>query len=63
MVIQILTALFIAFFAAKFFGKRFIPWLEKHHIRQYTKDEVKQMIYSAETNGTDDGSSTGNDKR
>lgn len=45
MVIHLLAALVVAFLTAKLFGKRFIPWLEKHNIRQYAKDEVEHKIY------------------
>ena len=46
MTLQIIGALLAAFCITKVFGKRLIPWLEKHGIRQPTKDEVEQKIYS-----------------
>ena len=53
MTIQLLGALAAAFLVSRFFGKRLIPWLEKHDIRQITKDEVEQTIYSGKNNSTD----------
>lgn len=46
MIIQLLAAMAAAFLVSTVFGKRLIPWLEKHGIRQPTKDEVEQKIYS-----------------
>lgn len=45
MAIQFIGALLAAFCITRGFGKRLIPWLEKHGFRQQTKDEVEQKIY------------------
>ena len=55
MIIYTIGALFAAFFISKVFGQRLIPWLEKHGIRQITKDEVEQQIYSGKKDSTDCG--------
>jgi UDP-N-acetylmuramyl pentapeptide phosphotransferase/UDP-N-acetylglucosamine-1-phosphate transferase len=55
MTIQIIGALLAAFCITKVFGKRLIPWLEKHGIRQPIKDEVEQKIYSKKNDSTDCG--------
>ena len=55
MAIHILLAGLIAFLIVGFWGKRFVPWLEKHGIRQITKDEVEQQIYSGKNDSTDCG--------
>lgn len=55
MIIYTIGALFAAFFISKVFGQRLIPWLEKHGIRQITKDEVEQQIYSGKNDSTDCG--------
>ena len=55
MKIIILGALAAAFFVSMVFGKRYIPWLEKHGIRQPAKDEVEQKIYSKRNDSADCG--------
>ena len=55
MTIQIIGALLAAFCVTKVFGKRLIPWLEKHGIRQPIKDEVEQKIYTKKNDSADCG--------
>ena len=55
MTIQIIGALLAAFCISRFFGKWLIPMLEKHGIRQPTKDEVEQKIYSKKNDSADCG--------
>ena len=43
MTIQIIGAMVAAFCITRVFGKRLIPWLEKHGFRQQTKDEVEEL--------------------
>lgn len=52
MAIHILLAGLIAFLIVGFWGKRFVPWLEKHGIKQPIKEELTR-IYS---NKNDDSS-------
>ncbi len=44
--IQLLAAFVAAFVFSLLFGRRLIPWLEKHDVRQKTRDEVETRIYS-----------------
>ena len=53
MVIQIAGAGLLAFFAVKVFGKRFIPWLEKHNAVQTVKEEVDRTIYTEKKESSD----------
>ncbi len=46
MAIQVVCAGVLAFLAVRIFGKKFIPWLEKHDFTQPVKDEVNQNIYT-----------------
>ena len=46
MVVQLLAAFVAAFVVCLLFGRRLIPWLEKHDVRQKTRDEVETGIYS-----------------
>ena len=55
MTIQIIGALLAAFCITRVFGKWLIPMLEKHGIRQPTKDEVEQKIYSKKNDSADCG--------
>ncbi len=63
MVIQLLIALLSAFLAVRLIGKRVIPWLERHNIRQYSKVEVEQKIYSPNVNAPTDGGGSMNDEK
>lgn len=53
MAIQIIGAMLAAFCITRLFGKRLIPWLEKHGFRQRTKDEVEEQIYSKKNDSAD----------
>ena len=55
MLIGIVIAVLVAFTSSKVLGKKLIPWLEKHGIRQPTKDEVEQKIYSKKNDSADGG--------
>lgn len=46
MTVQYLIALSLACFASFILGRKCIPWLEKHEMRQVTKEEVETQIYS-----------------
>ena len=43
MKVYMLIAFLLTFVFCYYFGKRFIPWLEKKNIRQPLKDEVAQV--------------------
>ena len=53
MAIQIVCAGVLAFLAVRIFGKKFIPWLEKHDFTQPVKDEVNQNIYTEKEESAD----------
>ena len=53
MTIQIIGAMLAAFCITRLFGKRLIPWLEKHGFRQVTKVEVEEQIYSKKNDSAD----------